>query len=149
MSQVMVHTRMLIGSLIILAILLSLAPCCLAADGLGLQTGSSVQVNSIRYKLTVNQAVKIEAERIKYGGKELAYLLGLVDPATAAKIKAASDAMYQALMQLSGMPGLTLDILKDKVFHFLADVVGISPVKALIIADAIKIKVRLIMIFGF
>ncbi len=86
----------------------------------------------------VSEATRFLAKTIRHGGKYVSKILRFLDDDAAKAFSRYSKRIAKELDSIARIPDLTTRIVKEKLYYFLKDTVGVSGGTALEIADAIK-----------
>ena len=91
----------------------------------------------IRGKI-VSGAVRLLAKMIRNGGEYVGKVLRYLDDDAARAFRRHSKDISKELDRIAKLPDLTTEVVKEQLFNFLKNTVGLSGGTALEIADAVK-----------
>jgi len=96
----------------------------------------SVEEDGLRSYL-VKQALGLIADSIRYGGDALAYILRYIDDDAASALTRYADEIADELDYIATIPDVVESVVKEKLYYFLVNELGLSGGTALQIADAV------------
>lgn len=94
----------------------------------------------------VKKAVELIAASLRKGGDVLKYLLKWLDDDAAKAVSKYGDKIADALDEIANIPGLTVNIVKEKLVYVLTKSCGLSGGTALQIADAVATTINWLLL---
>ncbi|MBT9282734.1 MAG: hypothetical protein KM312_08870 [Hydrogenibacillus schlegelii] len=104
----------------------------------------TAEPQGIRGKV-VSFAVRQIAQAMRYGGKELSYIVGFLDREAASYLSRYAYQIANQLDYIATIPDLTAEMVKEYIFNFLVNELRLDGSIALPIADAIKAAINWII----